>query len=236
MRMNWLIVTSSGSFFIRGGKSLAAWFITISPNAACKKKFNMQLLCQTVGRNGFGLPRALWQVHCGRIDSYIGGKWIVITCLFLMTLGWVPSDLLQEFWIGLPPSLQAGSWLSRLAGGRYKPSLHRSRAQPLRGYTSVKQSVRFVKLSSKNAAVIDVCFSLFVLIQTSQDGQADGGEREETNKKCAMAALLGMVVDSLWKPRREGSIQYMLPPLAWLKRGMDEGCELNNFIPWIIQG
>lgn len=77
-----------------------------SPKSGFQKKINMQLLCQTVGRNGFILQRALWQVHCGRIDSYMGGKWIVITCLFPVTLGWVPSDLLQEFWIGLLPSLR----------------------------------------------------------------------------------------------------------------------------------
>lgn len=88
------------------------------PKAVCKK-INMQLPCQTVGRNSFSLPRALWQVHCGRSDSCTGGKWIVITCLFLMTLGWVPSDLLLEFWIGLLPSLRQAAEPTRLAGGRH---------------------------------------------------------------------------------------------------------------------
>lgn len=153
-----------------------------SPKNSVQKKFNMQLLCQTVGRNGFSLPRALWQVHCGRTDSYIGGKWIVITCLFLMTLGWVPPDLLQEFRIGLSPPLRLLPTL-QISGG--KTSLHRSRAQPLRGYPSVKQGVRFVKLSSTNASLIDVYFFLllFVLIQTSHDGHAglEGKERKIRN-------------------------------------------------------
>lgn len=153
MWMSQLIFPLSGSHFMHGvGESLAARFVTVLPKPATPRKmFNMQLLCQTVRRNGFGLLRALWQVHCGGIDSYRGGKWIVITCLFLMTLGWVPSDLLQEIWIGLTPSSQQRR-LSRLAGGRYKPSLHRSRAEPLRGYRSVKRGVRFVKLSRKMQA------------------------------------------------------------------------------------
>ena len=83
------------------------------------KQFNMQLMwiCQTVGRNSYSLEKALWQVHCGRTDSYLGGKGIVITSVFPMTLGWTPSDLLQEFWIGLPPLHPNSSQLSRLAGG-----------------------------------------------------------------------------------------------------------------------
>lgn len=112
-----------------------------------------------------GWKKALWQVHCRRTDSYIGGKWIVITCLFLWTFGWVPSDLLQDFWIDLATLPAASSRLSRLTVGRYKPSLHRSRAQPLRGQTRVNQGVRFVNLSGRNAMHM-FAFSVFVFIQT----------------------------------------------------------------------
>lgn len=128
------------------------------PKCSLQKKFNMQLLCPTVGRNCFSLPRALWQVHCGRIDCYIGGKWIVITCQCSYDT-WLDAIWFVTGLLNWPAALApASSRLSRLAGGRYKPSLHRSRARPLRGYASVKQGVRFVKLSSKNASVIDVCF------------------------------------------------------------------------------
>ncbi len=149
------------------------------PKMQLAKKFNMQLLCQTVGRNCFSLPRALWQVHCGRIDCYIGGKWIVITCQcsYDTWLGaiWFVTGLL--IW---PDALApARSRLPRLAGGRYKPSLHRSRAQPLRGYTSVKQGVRFVKLSSKIASVIDVCFFSLCAYSNITRRQADGREKKE---------------------------------------------------------
>lgn len=74
-------------------------------------------------------------------DTWLGAIWFVTG-----VLNW-PAALAP-----------ASSRLSRLAEGRYKPSLYRSRAQPLRGYTSVNQGVRFVKLGSKNASVIDVCF------------------------------------------------------------------------------
>lgn len=101
-------------------KSSVAWFIRMSPKSWNKNKCNKQLPCQTAGRNGFSLPRALWQVHCGRIDSYIGGKWIVITCLFLMTLGWVPSDLLQSFELAKQLTLQisGGEVISLLFTGQ----------------------------------------------------------------------------------------------------------------------
>lgn len=104
MWMSSFILTLLGSYYTEWEKFGAMLHHNSSKNSM-QKTFNMQLLCQTVGRNGFSLLRALWQVHCGRTDSYIGGKWIVITCLFLMTLGWVPTDLLQEFRIGLSPPL-----------------------------------------------------------------------------------------------------------------------------------
>lgn len=127
------------------------------------------------GRNVFSLPRALWQVHCWRIDSYIEGK---VNCHYLSVSydTWLGAIWFVTGVLNWPSAVApASSRLSRLAGGRYKPSLHRSRAQPLRGYTSVKQGVRFVKLSSKNASVIDVCF---VFIQTSQDRQVERGGKK----------------------------------------------------------
>lgn len=157
----------------------------------------------------------------------------------------VPYDIwLSAIWfvtglLNWPAALApVSSRLFRLAAGRYKPSLHRSRAHPLRGYTSVNWGVRFVNLSSKNPSHIDVCFFCLCAYSniTNRTGWwrgKKGKNKERKNRKCGMAALFGMVVDSLWQ---EGSIQYMLPPLAWLKRGMDEGWKLNNFIPWIIRG
>lgn len=106
MRVNLFIFTLLQSYFMQGIK-FSGMIHHNSSNVACKK--NKKILAITVSdrrKKAFSLQKALWQVHCGRIDSYIGGKWIVITCLFLMTFGWVPSDLLQDFWIGLPPSLQ----------------------------------------------------------------------------------------------------------------------------------
>lgn len=85
-------------------------------------------------------------------DTWLGAIWFVTG-----VLNW-PATLTP-----------ARNWLSTLAGGRYKPSLYRSRAQPLRGYTSVSQSVKFVKLSSKTASMIDVClFSLFAYSNTTR--------------------------------------------------------------------
>lgn len=143
----------------------------------------MQLLCQTVGRNGFSVPRALWQVHCGRIDSCVGGKWIVITCLFLMTLGWAASDLLQ-FGIGLAsrlPRLAVREDVSRLFRGQ-EPShsevtRHSSREPrlwswalfPLCAYSNITRPV------GRTAVV-----------------EGRGGERGQ-------AALLGTDVDPLWE-------------------------------------
>lgn len=76
----------------------------------------------------------------------------------------------------------------QISKGRYKPSLHRSRAQPLRGYASVKRGVRFVKLSSKNASMIDVCS--FYLCAYSNATQWTSRGRGKHNRKIRNVALL----------------------------------------------
>lgn len=150
-----------------------------------KKKFNMQLLCQTGGRNGFILQSALWQVHCGRIDSYMGGKWIVITCLVFMTLGWVPSDLLQDFWIGLLFSLQlaADEDMSLLFTGQELSHSQVTHQSPCYEICEVEP-----QKCKRN-------IGLSFLFAYSNIKRRIGGWREEEEKKCGMAALLGMVID-----------------------------------------
>lgn len=75
---------------------------------------------------------------------------------------------------GLWPTLQ-------ISRGRYKLSLHRSRAQLLRGYTSVKQGVRSVKLSSKNASMIDVC-SFYLCAYSNTTWWKSRGRRKQKRK------------------------------------------------------
>lgn len=149
-------------------------------------------------------------------DTWLGAIWFVTG-----VLNW-PATLAP-----------ASSRPSRLAGGTFSSQVKSSATQRLH----ISQAGCEICEVEQQICMHDKCllFSLFVLIQNHKiDRRMEWKERK--NNKCGMAGLLGMSVDSLWKPRREGSIQYMLPPLAWLKRGMDEGCELNNFIPWIIQG